>query len=775
MSGAWPDRRLHPPRPSVPIVFAGAAVLWATCAMAYAAARTCDPGFCRSVAVTALVVGASCVGAAVFTKRAGFALAAMLAIGCALGMGRGFALHDIQGAFSDGVGAEAVVEMLEDSKAGTRGESALVALHFPRGGTVGAIAVFPDAEDMRYGERLVASVRVTAARIDRGDFEWNDGCSLRATVYHPVPCESPDPLKWLLQARAAAIGAFGDGTQEGALLQALVCGYRRTMSEMPLYGAFQTCGLAHMVAVSGAHLVIVTALFASVLKALRAPRRSSAAALVAVMCGYLVFSGAPVSALRATIMSSVGVLALFGRRRPSSLNALGVGMAAILAADPAASVSVSFSLSTLSTAGIVLFSPLVSGWLQSVPIIRHPLLAEPLALTLSASVLSQPLACALFCKLPLVSPVANIACGPMLPLACAFGLGSAACSLCGLPFSGVVGSAAHVAAAALGAVVQAIATVPYANVPAAIHPVCAVGLSVGAAVLLWVVWPAGGPCAIGSVGAVAAAALVAWFIFGGMPTGDCIVMFDVGQGDAFLLSSRGQTLLIDTGNQDKRLLAGLASNRIAHLDGVLVTHADDDHCGSLDALAQAVDVDRVIVAEGVMESDAPACVDLAAQSGAVARDVVEVAYGDCFDVGAFRAVVVWPHGPVDDADNADSICLLVAYDGNDDGLIDATALFTGDAESEQLSRIMGECDLADIDVLKVGHHGSRNGMTASQVGEIRPRIALIGVGRDNRYGHPAGEILNLLEGVGCAVYRSDEDGEVRCTLSPNSISMTAMK
>ena len=86
------------------------------------------------------------------------------------------------------------------------------------------------------------------------------------------------------------------------------------------------------------------------------------------------------------------------------------------------------------------------------------------------------------------------------------------------------------------------------------------------------------------------------------PASTEIVMLDVGQGDAFLLKSEKKTMLVDTGNQPSKLLAGLAQNGVVSLDAVLITHPDDDHCGALESLKGVVGIDKIIVANGTLAS-----------------------------------------------------------------------------------------------------------------------------------------------------------------------------
>lgn len=565
--------------------------------------------------------------------------------------------------------------------------------------------------------------------------------------------------EWLLALRGKAIDAIGSDDDAHVLLQALSCGYRANLSNTKLYSAFQTAGLAHMVAVSGAHLVIVTSLISSLLKALRAPRRLSLAFLVLLMASYTVMAGMPISCIRAAIMSSVGILSLLGKRRPSSLNALGIVIFGIVCSIPHDAVSSSFALSALATMGIILFCPLFELLAERILGVMSEGVRQALALTISASFLAQWYASALFKTLPLISPIANIVCAPFLPLCCSCGLIASAFSAFDAPFAPFLLQISSLAADALIATVKLFSKVPYASIPVSIDPAAALIASSLNAAFVWVVWKRLYDRAFLTLCAICGLTLAAvlWYV----PPTDAIVMLDVGQGDSFLVTSEGKSMLIDTGNQDRRLLDQLARCRIAHLDCVVITHADDDHCGSLDALQKAVEVDEVFIAEGLFDCDDDKCKQLVAQAWETGREVLGLRIHDSFRIGKFEASVLWPDCLSDNGGNADSVVLEVLYDNDDDGLEELRALFLGDAEREQLEEILKCNALKDIDILKVAHHGSRNALDVSQAEILNPKIALIGVGADNRYGHPTDEVLEILSEIGCTVLRSDEDGGVR--------------
>ena len=253
---------------------------------------------------------------------------------------------------------------------------------------------------------------------------------------------------------------------------------------------------------------------------------------------------------------------------------------------------------------------------------------------------------------------------------------------------------------------------------------------------------------------------------------DELIMFDVGQGDAVLARSDGRTLLVDTGTNDALLREGLAKARVFALDAVLITHGDDDHCGSLEALAEVVRIKRVLLARSVAECPCESCASLLARAEALrgSPEVVLLEAGDTLRVGSFAFEVVWPTAFADEGGNADSLCLLGHFAESD--YSDAwEILLTGDLESAQLKEISAVQNLADIDVLKVGHHGSTAALDVQAAELLSPKLALIGVGENNRYGHPSEEVLSLLAQHGTKILRTDLHATVCIAFSPEELTV----
>lgn len=769
-----PDWRAAPERPAIVPAFAMGFALWGACATTYGSLRSCSQESCIELAsISALcVIGATALAFAVPRRR--LVMLCVLAAFCGTlvaGVGS-YGVKSTAEAVEHACNGPFHAVLVEDSRETDHGEQALVEVE-EAGGSVRALASFANAEPMLRGERY----EVTAtASIDEGrddDYLWSKGTEVRISVTSKTCADEQSPHAVLCSARRRAIEGFDPEATEGRLLDAIVCGYRHDLRDVPEYGAFQTCGLAHLVAVSGAHLSIVAGLMMQALRCLRVRRSIVVAVIAPMLVAYLVFSGMPASAIRATVMSIIALSSFYARRRSSSMSALGIGMCLMVATSPQASVSASFALSCLATAGIVLFCPIIEYKLDALFGGRWAFISESLALTLSASLPSQLYATSMFGLLPIVSPLANLACGPLFAPICSVGLVAALSSV----FSAQGGMPLVQLASALAWVLERVAgllsQIPYASIPVVIEAPVALAISFAVCAFIWTVWAN----LTYRVVLAAIAAIIAMFACScaSVMFVDEVVMLDVGQGDSILLRSRGQTMLIDTGNQDSKLIAALGRNHVYRLDSVLVTHADDDHYGSIDAISKAVHVERGIVSARMLECPDDACEDVVSQLKGLSNEVVGIEQGDTFEVGAFSCRVIWPHGFVDDGGNADSLCLEVSYDGDGDGSVDVRSLFTGDAEKDQLEAMISEGMKGRVDILKVGHHGSRDSLTKSQADYLKPAVALIGVGEHNRYGHPNEDTLDVLGSCGCKVFRTDEDGDICCSLSADGIRVRTMK
>lgn len=774
------DSAACPLRPSLPYVLVCALGMWAAAALAYSCAIGIPAGVCGYAAVVSAGVSLAFV---VCLRRAGraYVWSALLglSLGCCCAFAGACALHAEMDGASSVQGSAWIFTLEEDASSGTFGSQALARAVSPGGESFSVLLTFEECEGARYyGDSFSAFANFIAPRETIAQRCWGKGAAAVAQARNIEPVEREGVFSTLLDIRCAAIAALGAaGNDEGALLQALVCGSRAQLSASSLYDDFKATGLAHMVAVSGAHLVIVSGFVMSLLHALRAPKVLAVVLQVLFVLAYLVFAAAPVSAVRAAVMSIVGTASFFSRRRPAPLNALAVCIAGMVAVAPSAAVSISFALSAGSTLGIVLLSGLVASWFEDVPIRLPRFVVDALSLTFASSVVTMPASAALFAQASLIAPLANVVCAPLFAVACTGGLVAALVSVALPGLAPVACGAASAVSSILVELVHALASVPFACVPASAPVAPMIVLSVVLTAALWWFWPRMRFAQGGTVCGASAAVFALWVAISPLSAGSEIVMLDVGQGDAFLVRSEGRAILIDTGNRDQALREGLARHGVWRLDAVVISHADDDHCASLDSLRGVVDVGAVYVAADVLDCVCSSCDGLRASAAEVVGEdgVLGLEVGDVVRCGAIGLSVLWPYEFSDEGGNADSLCLLAAFDPERDGEANWTALFCGDAESKQLDALEESGALGEVNIYKVGHHGSRAALDDETVRALSPDIALVSVGASNHYGHPAAETLERLESVGARVLRTDEQGDVSCKLEADSISVTTLR
>lgn len=657
--------------------------------------------------------------------------------------------------------------------------------------------VWPDdAEPLFAGHRVAVTGSVSTPKIDDGG-RWNHRNGFVGTLWATRVEElgySPG-LRGLVTAfrddsfaRIAAMGGDAAGLLAGVLL-----GNKTIYANSELEQAFQTTGLAHLMAVSGTHLAIVTMLLSIVLAKTPLRRRARAIMLIGALVIYVAITGFAASALRACTMCSVAlVLGMFGKRG-YLLSGLSLCVFVFLGLSPPMAFSLGFTLSVLSVLGLVVFGSLASCWLAHAMPRLPTSVSSSVAATIAASFMTLPATIPSFAQLPLISPVANLLAAPLVTTALCLGVLALVIGIVVTPIGTLLLHVAATIASACAALVRILADLPLACLPLssgaeALAVLFGVGL-----VALWVAWPlpgrkrlrrsARGPaCHIGTLAGTCAvftfpiviALLLGFGQLGAVQpsTGARMVMLDVGQGDSLLMQSGGATILVDTGEKGDVLLRELAEQGITHLDAVVISHKDADHAGALAELAGIVAIDHVYVHADLLDEDFMAQVLEAAHWVTNGCGAEGVRPGSVLQAGDFSLTVLAPQDG-GTSENDDSLVCLVEYDADRDGRIEARGLLTGDAEKDAVADIV--LCVGDIDFLKVAHHGSKGGLSEEQLSALSPEVALIGVGADNKYGHPTKETLRMLEEHRTRIYRTDEQGAISIAFSADGMRVTTEK
>ena len=241
-----------------------------------------------------------------------------------------------------------------------------------------------------------------------------------------------------------------------------------------------------------------------------------------------------------------------------------------------------------------------------------------------------------------------------------------------------------------------------------------------------------------------------------------IEMIDVGQGDSLIISSKNKTVLIDTGgkvkykqeewqktNKDSSIVKNitiplLKSKGLKKIDFLIITHGDYDHMGEAINLVNNFKVEKVIFNCGLY--------NVLEQELIKVLDKKKIKYYSCIkELNIDNNKLYFLQTKEYDNENDNSNVIYTELDGY-------RFMFMGDAGVEKEKDILNKYNISGIDVLKVGHHGSKTSSSKEFINEINPNYSIISVGKNNRYGHPNKEILKNLEDS--KIYRTDIDGSI---------------
>jgi len=244
---------------------------------------------------------------------------------------------------------------------------------------------------------------------------------------------------------------------------------------------------------------------------------------------------------------------------------------------------------------------------------------------------------------------------------------------------------------------------------------------------------------------------------------------NVGQGDSALISSaNGRHMLIDAGKADSKTkenissIAYMRSIGVKKIDILSLSHYDDDHSGAAEAISELFDIEMLFVPEPKDDKDIIAF----SQIAKALPDETNVFFPETNDeVKIGEDITIKVLSINNDGKESNDRSLILRIDA-----FDNSAIFTGDMDLKMEKNLLGARtkEELDIDIAKVGHHGSKNASSAEFYKALTPIYSIISVGK-NSYGHPTDEAMNNILASGSKIYRTDKDGGVRFIISKTGI------
>ncbi len=655
---------------------------------------------------------------------------------------------------------------------------------------VGTVRSDPRAVSARYGDLVVtrlelrevtgrgSSYAMAAPVLVIGDADWLDvPLGARVRTAGRLGAADDEDLAAVLSARGPPeVLAAPDGWWRGAaavrasirdavahrpadqraLVPALVDGDDAGLDE-GLADDFRTTGLTHLLAVSGTNLTLVVGFL--LILARWAGLRGRALLVVGALgiIGFVLLARTEPSVLRAAVMGTVALFAMGADGRRRGARALGVAVVVLLLVQPGLAVQPGFALSVLATAGIVLLAP---GWRDALARWLPRWVAEAIAVPSAAQLACTPVVAGLSGQVSLVAVAANLAAAPVVGPATVLGLSA-----------GLVGLVAPVVGRLLGTVASwcvgwiiTVATRGAALPTAALDWGSGV-VALGVLSVLVLAIALVGPILLRRpVTGVGCSLLLALVVVvrpptpGWPPTDWVLVACDVGQGDALVLNAGpGSAVVVDAGPDRAAVDRCLDRLGVQEVPLVVLTHFHADH---VDGLSGVFDGRSVGAVETTGLLDPPGGVrEVGSVAGSVGLVPAPTPYGETRRVGAVTLQALWPPpdapttGPGDGSTaNEASVVLVAEVHG-------IRILLTGDIEPEGQEVLARSLPGLRVDVLKVPHHGSRY-QDEPWLLSLGARVAVVSVGADNDYGHPADATLRPLEEAGTRVLRTDQQGDL---------------
>lgn len=544
-----------------------------------------------------------------------------------------------------------------------------------------------------------------------------------------------------------------------SLMKSIVLGDYTYLEEDEV-NEFRELGIAHVIAVSGLHIGLISSLIIGTLSFIGVKRKTNVLIALSIIWIYGFIIGMPASVLRANITFSLLFISQIFAKPYDSINTLFFALMILILINPFWCFNLGFQLSFITTFFIIYLTPKLRKVFNDKGSISG---------TLAAQIGILPILAYYFNSLSVIAIVANIVLVPLFTLSLVLSIFLILFSNISIYVSNSIGMVINSILNLESLMADIFYSFPFLSLRVPSPDMAEIA---GYYIILFLI--INGNCLkklhMGIVKTVFFFSLfsiifnLAYMYF---DTSIGVEFIDVGQGDSILLRSGKGNYLIDTGgnafgdyNVGKNIvLPYLVKHGIFNLHGVFITHFHEDHAKSLPYLIDNINIERIYI--GYTKKGDLLYENIISKAYEKEIPVYVLEKGDYIRLGEDTYIYVLGPGKelvntYKHEDNNLSLCLLLRH-------FHKKVLFTGDIEE------IGEKNLietlkGDIDFIKVPHHGSNTSSSEELLRKANPKVGFISVGRNNIYGHPHEEILERYEVLDIDIYRTDESGLINLVL-----------
>ena len=543
--------------------------------------------------------------------------------------------------------------------------------------------------------------------------------------------------------------------------------------------AFSKNGLSHILAISGMHIGIVNLIFLKLIKKCTKKSKIQKFLLILILLMYWIILEYSSSSTRAVIMCELAIISKFYFRKVNNYISISIAAILILLVNPYSLFESSFLLSFGATLGIFIFYPRIKKIYENkfrianlkrkinskiiTKLIKY--IEESIILTFSVQVFIFPIITIIFKKIPISFIFTSLIVTPIAFLIIVLGIifllfpkiirisSLLVCILEKLIELFIFISKIHLGEIYIVSFPIIIVLIYYSFFFSKIIKRKFIKRILKNLISIFLI------IALGS-----------FFFTTFLKDTAEIYLIDVGQGDSTLIITQQNTkILIDGGGDEKYdvgenvLVPYLLAKGIYKLDYVIISHFDTDHVGGILTVAQKLKVENIII--GIQPSSSRNLEKLLELVKKKKINLLIVSKGDKINIDQNTYIdILWPNNQKiivpNELNNNSIVCKI--------NIFQKSILFTGDIEEIAENEIVEEykkTNLLKADILKVAHHGSITSSTTIFLNKVKPKIALIGVGENNKFNHPSEEIIRKLQENKCEIYRTDKDGEVELKIN----------
>ena len=534
-----------------------------------------------------------------------------------------------------------------------------------------------------------------------------------------------------------------------------------------------------MLAVSGSHITYIISAFSILME--KKNKRITKILTIIFLIFFMALTGFTASVVRASIMGILILTSGLVHRKSDTINNLGISSLIILICNPYTIIDAGFWLSFAGTMGIILLEEPINSYFQKFKICKiKPIswIINSFTITFAANIIIIPIMAYMFSTFSMTFWISNILAAPVMEFVTIYGFLMYFISIFLLPLAKFLGIILNFSLNSLIKIAEITSLIPgssiYIKTPYLLE--CIIYYLILFLIFNWKkikeklennkILEKIKKNSYKYISIILIFIILTNTISNKIFQEIKIYFVDVGQGDSTLIQTiEGKNILIDGGGSEfgsfdvgeSILLPYLLDRRITTIDYLMISHFDSDHIGGVFAILENLEVKNIIISkQGETSENLKKFYEITNNKGI--RTII-VKKGDIVEIDKYSHFeILFPEDNLIEDNILNNNSIVARFNS-----LNFSILFTGDIEEiaeKRLCELYSGTDKLEAFVLKVAHHGSKTSSTEEFLELVKPKIALIGVGKNNNFGHPNIDVIERLENMGSKIYRTDNCGEI---------------